>query len=247
VSDVDLGVLFVHGMGEADPDYWHGCARELKAYLGRAAAKRCVFGGAHWAQDFNAAERDLMSRVSPKVDKNRIRSGLVVGGLGDATQYLAARATGSPGFLRVQQRITDAICAMQGERESLPFVVLSHSLGCLVVADYIKTGAHGGQLRSWITFGCNLPLFYVAGHGMEVPPPLARLKDGSRPWINVYDPDDVLGYPVAALDDQHGSICRDFAINTGGLARAHNGYWRDNDFVALAGDHIQRARKALCV
>lgn len=239
-----LGVLFVHGMGEAEPGYWKACAEELGDGLSAGALRDVTFAGAYWADRFNKKEAALMKRVGPKVDKSRLRGGLVVGGLGDAVQYVQARALGTAEFSFVQDRITQAIdqlCAAGAEH----VVCLSHSLGCLVMLDYMRSVDMGDLIKSWVTFGCNLPLFGLAGAGMDEVPPLAKLRDGSKPWVNIYDPDDIFGYPMAVMDAQHAAVCRDFAVNTGGLMRSHTSYWEDNDFVRLAADHIERAHRSL--
>jgi hypothetical protein len=56
-------------------------------------------------------------------------------------------------------------------------------------------------------------------------------------WLNVYDPDDVLGYSIKLLYPEYlsKSQIEDHPINVGGLLTSwnplsHNAYWTDNDF-----------------
>jgi hypothetical protein len=54
-------------------------------------------------------------------------------------------------------------------------------------------------------------------------------------WINFYDEDDVIGYPLKTINDSYGrAITADREINAGGLLSSwnpasHLGYWTDND------------------
>ena len=63
-----------------------------------------------------------------------------------------------------------------------------------------------------MTTGCNIPLF-VAAHDPVVPidPPATGFE-----WHNYYDPDDVLGWPLAGLGDDYGRLVTDHPINAGG-------------------------------
>ena len=57
----------------------------------------------------------------------------------------------------------------------------------------------------------------------------------SGEWINFYDLDDVIGYPIRPLNDAYKqSVTKDVPINAGGLLSSwnplsHNSYWTDND------------------
>ena len=61
------------------------------------------------------------------------------------------------------------------------------------------------------------------------------LKKKAR-WLNFYDPDDILGYPLKPINsDYRKVVTKDIAINAGGFFSSwnplsHNGYWKDNDF-----------------
>lgn len=86
-----------------------------------------------------------------------------------------------------------------------------------------------------VTTGCNIPIFVAAHkemHIIPIAPPTALFK-----WINYYDPDDVLGWPLQPLSAGYRALVEDRPINAGGgvgdlLLRswnplAHNGYWDD--------------------
>lgn len=102
-----------------------------------------------------------------------------------------------------------------------------------------KTYLRATTCMAWVTTGCNIPIF-VAAHikgGVIKPinPPSHLFK-----WLNLYDPDDVLGWPLAPLYGEQPWL-EDRAINAGhGLANyllrswnpaSHTAYWTDADVV----------------
>lgn len=93
----------------------------------------------------------------------------------------------------------------------------------------------GGTCAGLVTTGCNIPIFVAAHkemHIIPIAPPTSLFK-----WINFYDPDDVLGWPLQPLSNGYRALVEDRAINAGGgvagiLARSwnplsHDGYWED--------------------
>jgi hypothetical protein len=76
-----------------------------------------------------------------------------------------------------------------------------------------------------------LPLFGVP---ITVPaPPFRAAHPAIRcGWINIFDEDDVIGYPLAPI--YGNAILQDKQVNAGGLLSSwnplsHNGYWEDDD------------------
>lgn len=153
-----------------------------------------------------------------------------------------------------------------GRPETTPLLVMAHSLGCYIASNYIwdhqqknqwsfargSAFARAETLCGLITFGCNLPLTgmaYPTDLGQPILPygPLAKdcFSEGGRrrwadsdKWLNLYDPDDILGMPLESVNSGYASQVRDVAINTGGLLFAHTSYWEDADFIEHAGDRI---------
>ncbi len=103
-------------------------------------------------------------------------------------------------------------------------------------------------LAGFYTFGSNISLVSLAFDPVEsiTFPPVGlwnyfpagtSLRDISRvaKWLNFYDPDDILGYPLKHLSASYGNaVSEDRAINVGGPAvswnpLSHGAYWTDND------------------
>ena len=109
----------------------------------------------------------------------------------------------------------------------VPLVVIAHSLGCHMISNYIwdvrdskdakapPNPFEGFQtLAGIVMFGCNIPLFTLAYVNLQpIQFPTKNLKayfpkttpakdiDEAAKWLNLYDPDDVLGYPLRPLSD----------------------------------------------
>ena len=102
----------------------------------------------------------------------------------------------------------------------------------------------GGTCASLVTTGCNIPIFVAAHKEMHIKPiapPTPMFH-----WLNLYDPDDVLGWPLQPLSEGYRELVEDRAINAGQGAvgwmlkswnpLSHNGYWQDREVLEpLAG------------
>lgn len=88
-----------------------------------------------------------------------------------------------------------------------------------------------------VTMGCNIPIFVAAHRNMQIepidPPTGALFR-----WLNFYDRDDVLGWPLQPLSDRYRELVQDREINAGqGLdwltmswnPMSHIAYWTDDD------------------
>jgi hypothetical protein len=95
-------------------------------------------------------------------------------------------------------------------------------------------------LACMVTFGSTIPLFTFAYDKIvPITLPGSRLPPAAvaRPrWLNFYDQDDVLGYPLRPVSREYAAtVDEDIEINVGrfGLSStplSHNAYWTDNDF-----------------
>jgi len=103
-------------------------------------------------------------------------------------------------------------------------------------------------LAGFITFGCNIPLFTFA---VDKPVPIrlpatrlpARFKEKAR-WLNFYDPDDVLGWPLKPVSSAYARVVdADIRLQVGGAVggwtpAAHLLYWRDRRFARHVADFL---------
>lgn len=140
----------------------------------------------------------------------------------------------------------------------VPLVVLAHSLGGHIMSNYIwdmqqhrdvEGAVWNNKLSSFelmetlagfVTFGSNIPLFTFA---YEDPQPIAfpgsalSGEDKKRAaWLNYYDRDDVLGWPLRPISPAYrDAVDADIEIDAGSWGAgftplSHTSYWTDNSF-----------------
>ena len=90
------------------------------------------------------------------------------------------------------------------------------------------------QVKSLKSFDC---LDEIVAIRFPVPTLSGPLREAAR-WLNFFDADDVLGYPLRPLSPSyHDAVTADLQINVGSPLRSwnplsHEEYWTDNDFTA---------------
>jgi hypothetical protein len=180
----------------------------------------------------------------------------VPGGPDRLNTYEAIHDTVARNLHELRQRIRDG---QPADAPEVPLVVVAHSLGCHIISNHIwdlQCSKHPRQpkhsnpfertetLAGIITFGCNIPLFTLAYnelHTFNFPRPdlLQYFKPGTTAeqlnhaaqWLNLYDPDDVLGFPLKTLSADHErAVSKDEPVNAGNLAvgatpLSHSEYW----------------------
>lgn len=100
-------------------------------------------------------------------------------------------------------------------------------------------------LRHLLTTGCNIPIF-VAGHkdivAIEKPNPLKKFD-----WLNFYDRDDILGWPLKPLSPSYDLIVtEDIDVDSGPAPSSwspfsHLHYWKNEVFLNRAAQSIKMA------
>ena len=152
--------------------------------------------------------------------------------------------------------------------------ILAEHLATLETKGYLKLpGGRGGALRpidaalniakailvplaGLITFGSNIPLFTLGLEQVKpiaFPPPGSALSSPVRAaarWMNYFDRDDVLGYPLREISSTYAAtVHEDVSIGVGSLLSgwtpmSHTAYWNDADFVDRVADQVAAIAKA---
>lgn len=189
-------------------------------------------------------------------------------GFSDAAGYLFEPGAENSTLYQVQKTILDKLSeAFQKVGPTGSVVIVAQSLGGFLMSDFIWDAQRKnkeGKLRSaygvwkdgslpdapegsdmdnfrrlknlklFITTGCNIPVV-VSGH--KDPQPFAAPNAEFR-WRNLYDRDDVLGWPLGPLSPAYEAMVLDQEMNSGNLLTSwtpfsHSAYWEDRDFIDL--------------
>lgn len=211
----------------------------------------------YWANILEGKEDDYFTKMKQRseVDAKRARN-FVIKYLGDATGYQKVESSANTAYDRIHERVRDSIKELYDDEldhtSPPPLVVIAHSLGGHIMSNYVYDRQKPDDnefadlsdfermrtLAGMVTFGCNIPLYLFA---YDVIKPITfpakelsnDIKEKSK-WLNFYDPDDILGYPLKPIDEYKAmSKLEDRPINVGGLFTSwnplsHMKYWTDN-------------------
>lgn len=164
-----------------------------------------------------------------------------------------------------------------------PLVVVAHSLGTVIASNYLydlakrrgsflspevrkKIGKNplesGETLSLIVTMGSPIALWSLRypRFGAPIPFPPRKLSVHHprlrAKWINVYDPDDVIGYPLRGLNARYReTVTEDRSVSVGSILTgwnpmSHVGYWNSRGVADQIGDEIAdiwRASSALAL
>ncbi|MCI0534801.1 MAG: hypothetical protein L0Z50_06210, partial [Verrucomicrobiales bacterium] len=177
----------------------------------------------------------------------------------DAVAYQREPGPDPDIYCLIHERISQCMAQlrMSTGQADVPLLVIAHSLGSYIMSNYIwdlqnpkaycknvvpqTPFEQMKTLAGFVTFGSIIPLFTLAltkFEGITFPPAeLAGNVRAAARWLNLYDPDDVLGYPIKPLCPRYADNAQieDHAINVGDLLTSwnplsHTDYWTDNDF-----------------
>ncbi|MGW5983163.1 chemotaxis protein [Bacillus mycoides] len=220
-----------------------------------------VFKPIHWAELFAEREKKLFQTIvlNKNLHFNDLRN-FVIHYLGDVIAYQPVE-TAKQNYERVHEKIKQNLNELGNiAGESAPLCVISHSLGSVITSNYfydlqfklndrdaetnnLSPLEKGETLTLFYTLGTTLPLWSLRYYNFNRPIniPSAKLKDFypglQGEWINFYDKDDILGYPLRDIDETYAkAVNEDKEINVGNLFTgwnplAHNAYFIDKDVI----------------
>ena len=245
-----FGVLTLHGVGshEEGSDFdatLRGKLQKLAGQQVKIVVKAVYYHGE--SRDREAKlwqEYDRLESGNPRALDQTIIRKVMLATLSDALAY-ADHGMEKDSFYRVaHEKVREAVAGLEAELGgSSPLAVVAHSLGCKLIFDYLCDAQSGqgvwkgepppnhfqqlGTLRLLITTGCNLPLFESATPPTERR--FFRVSQGFQ-WINFYDRDDLLGWPLRPLGGRFAELVQDQERNhIGSMLTSHGKYWRDED------------------
>lgn len=279
----EVALVVVHGMGETPPDYADKLFQVLAKRVPRTRA-RLAMGAAYYQKILQDNEAEVWNRIDrhAKVHYDALRKFLLFG-FGDAAGLENGKEYDNSAYEMAQLDIARTLLGVREQFRTSPrLVLLTHSLGCQVMSNYIYDAQKSQHARvtlgiwkdiqrfafaisgrpqltedeiaflradtctGWISTGCNIPIF-VAAHKNMLIIPIRRPNERFR-WLNIYDPDDVLGWPLQPLSQGYQDLVEDRVINAGrGLVDwilkswnplSHQMYWSDEDVLGPLEDMI---------
>ncbi len=230
-----LGVLFIHGMGSQDVDYADGMIAKLRKALRDPDAVE--FQSVHWAPLIEEKSQSMWKRLTTRKLGWKIFRKHFINTLGDATAY------NNEMYDDVHACIEDAMTTLRHKLHYHPFtpvIIVAHSLGCAMILDYIWDRQKKNDpvhdrfilpVKGLFTMGCNMPVFALSHE------PILAIDASEIKWINLYDKDDIMGYPLQPISESYANaVDEDVEVNTGSWwsswnPLSHNDYWTDSDVI----------------
>lgn len=282
MAKLELGVLVIHGMGSQKKGYSKDMRREVVRRMSRKGvdAKAVVWKELFWANALRKRENDLWNTMQSARDPNGDRIPLdwrtvrefVVHNFGDALAYHRDDRKVSA-YHEIHEIVDCGVRALKKRLDppTSPVVVLAHSLGAHIMSNYIWDRQHWSDTKAdhftpinsllgMVTFGCNIPLLslsYPVAKPINLPGQNVneKLHQVSK-WLNFLDRDDVLGWPLRPLYEQHKAKLsnrqketveriEDHEINVGNFTSswnplAHANYWTDDNFTRPVAAYLRR-------
>ena len=265
-----VALLTIHGMGEQPLDYADDMRRALSHRMGAAFANVDVHS-VYYQHLLKPNELDVWNRTRERstVRYEQLRK-FILFGFADAAGLENRKEYDNSVYEQAQMEIARALLAILATRgPDTPIVLLAHSLGCQVMSSFIydaqKRAGGGavaagiwkpgrmadsltaeqrkflqcGTVRTFVTTGCNIPVFVSAHQRMDVKP-IIKPNPGFT-WLNLYDPDDALGWPLQPLEGGYETLVEDRVVNAGqGILDfmtkswnplSHTAYWTDDEII----------------
>ena len=248
-EEQQIGVLTLHGVGSQRQGRYFDA--ELRAALQQEAGQRTaiVVKTVYYHGESRSRQRELWrhydrleDRSGNLLDQTIIRR-LMLASVGDALAYSNNQTAQNSYYRRTHEELRNTIDELETELGGgQPVIVVAHSLGCKVIFDYLCDVQAGlgiwdgverpsefqklANLRLLITTGCNLPFFESA-----VPAADQRFFriNSEFQWVNFYDRDDPLGWPLRQLGGRFEEIVQDEERNgLGNVLTSHLRYWTDD-------------------
>jgi len=259
--DKRLAVFIVHGIGAQKKGFSHDMQENLQSnfkkalqYMGQGDREgqddALIFREGHWADITQDGEDILKSRMFNDPDTNvdwRKARGFFVDYLGDAISYFKGKASDIYSqYTAIQSRIDDLVQNLSKDTnpdQSTFLTVVSHSLGTVVLSDYLYDKRDllepNYQLifSNFFTLGSPIALYanrfynHQSKNFSNFKP--QKVKDPNGVWVNMFDEDDIVGYPIRPVNTYCKKVVTaDLNVSvgsfvSGGTPASHTGYWED--------------------
>lgn len=273
-----LAIAIIHGIGSEDRHYSVEFKhRVVEQYVKKDSKNRMeddlLFHEIYWGDLLQDINNDLLERLDyrKELTYSSIRQ-LFIDYMNLGLVYNRASESGL--YQAIHRRIGESMKKFSShhhvDSEQTPVVLMAHSFGSVIMSHYIQdlrqaTEANDEKARTlsnferfetmagFITFGSPLGIYdslterlpapiEKVGHKLE-----SDLKDRVK-WLNFYDKDDVVAYPMKNISEEYNlAVTEDHEINVGSAATSwnpacHTGYWEDKDFYKPVAKYLGELR-----
>lgn len=259
-----VGVLLVHGLGTVADDFAHDTIQELREKVSGRGLNReeIAWDSVYWAPLLSERENRLWVDLSADNDLNwaKLRK-FFINAFGSSTAYHSTSGRREEFYQQLHDMVHHSLQKLRAQLggEDRPLVVIAHSLGAEIISDYIWDRQSGKEVERYgatpfermetlaglVTLGSGIPLSTVSCKevaSIKFPPPELDQKLVKRAkWLNFYDSDDVLGWPLKPLSDSYAqAVTEDVEVSVGNILNSwnpanHLGYWTDASVMKPAG------------
>ncbi|HMQ67634.1 MAG TPA: hypothetical protein PKA90_01760 [Ignavibacteria bacterium] len=276
-----IGIGIIHGMGTQNKNFANTLINDLKSYYGeKNDTKDLYFRSVFWADILQKSENALWKNL--KMDDlsfDKLRH-FVVHYLADTIAYQkmyeekkAESKNDRTVYFRIQERISEALKDIDENTEpDAPLVLIGHSLGTVMLLNYIydsqKSPAQKktiywngktetGNLAGLILCGSPFALWTLRkeGFGEAINFPGEKVKGNLKTiskWVNFYDKDDVLGFPIKNINSSYKKNKQliDIPVEVdnpvlGWTPLSHDDYFRTISIIKSISGFLQNVRNKI--
>ncbi|RBW69833.1 chemotaxis protein [Bacillus taeanensis] len=258
-----VAAAIIHGMGNQKENFaekviqliQEEAKKQLKLFTNDPDSQ-IVIESVCWADVFEEQEEELFQKlvVNEQLRWMQLRR-FVIHFLADTIAYQPVKV-GKQNYERVHDKVKESLYQLSKKAgETAPLCIISHSLGSVIASDYfydlqaklsvsdLSPLEAGDTLNLFYTLGTTLPLWSLRYHDFDSPIhiPSKKLNDYypelKGEWINFYDKDDILGYPLKNVNaEYYKAVTEDRAVNIGNVLESwnplsHRAYLTDKDVI----------------
>jgi len=263
-----VGLITLHGMGKTKPGYSTKLINRVIERIGASAWAEVAFQEIYYQGDLQRYQDDYWDRVKDEVQMDGLRK-LMIDTFSDASNLETSKSGPDSAYYTAQEEILRKLIRLWSDVEvDAPLIIIGESLGCQVISNYLWDAAktppetasagvwknlpHGVDLSDpslnafvrgdttarMITVGCNIPLF-LAGRPKDAIHPIKPVRSDFK-WLNLYDDDDVLGWPLQQLSRGYDDLVDDIEVRIGITPLTHLGYRKNRRVVRTIAESIEK-------
>lgn len=268
-----IAVVIVHGMGSQQRGFSHSLQRGVAEFYQQMGLEwdDLLFQEVLWADLLIEKQQQLLEKANYRNDLNYLSlRRFFIDYLSDVVAFQPGCSDESQAepmreaiFTCMREALNSFIGVEGIDSQTTPLVVIAHSLGSVISFDYLWHHQRHGEdtafscgdtLAGFITLGSPLALwasrYQNFGHPFDFPGKRLNKEQGKHAkWLNLYDKDDVIAYPLKGLNQAYDQVVSaDIAVNVGNPLTSwnplsHDGYWQDKDTHRIIAEFLATLSK----